>query len=215
MIFILDDRAERQSNLIGHKTLPSHIEAADGTFIRAFKDAQNDEGTFRRFLHQMPKNISILCVHASSLFTHSDRIAQLEKHTSKKNPPIPLIKFSGGNSLVSTERAGLVFNANVRTFYQRLLHNDNHTPHSDPLLLLFGSKFHVSELMNLRRWLSQLLVDDNSKIPAKTVRQIRNYEGSSIVQSLFESIDNDEIENKTKSEMLNLVTQKINELISS
>lgn len=155
MIYILDDRIERQKSHMGNHTFPGHIRPAILPEIQDFKSISGTADDQKKQCRKLIKALKpgIFCIHSSFQFHgQQDLLPVLQDVTTTMG--IPLVKFSGGISLMSTQTPGMVYHVNVNEFYKRLLHKENAEAHADPVLLLFGSRHELSELMKLRRQLT-------------------------------------------------------------
>lgn len=149
MIYVIDDRQQRQSTYLGS------VKQRPPAFIKIFSNKEVD--TFKESLRKEEdlasiSEANIVCVHSTSLFELGNPNAKTFFEQWCKNEKIPIIYFSGGNSLVSTIKPKAIYTSNVKDFYKRIreLHNEE-IDFKDPNQVLFGEKYLLNQLLSLRR----------------------------------------------------------------
>ena len=201
MIKIVDDRQKRQLIALNNNSFETikDIHVCNPKEVYDFIPVLQDKKIIP-FL----KDVKILCLHESSLFSgFYEGKDIIEEECAKQN--IPIIYFSGGYSLCSTVKFQEIYTANVSEFYSRVLAFEiSENENFDPNFFLFGNKYILSKLLELRRKVKLY----------SSVDEILDFEGSlgsEEVEAVF--LEFKQLDKFNKENALQILNQKIKTLL--
>lgn len=153
MIYILDDRHDRQKNLLPPKFSSANFKFFNEQEISIFRTQMN-EGNL-----DIPENAKIVCAHYSSLFE-----SEILRDKFQEAVSAPLIFFSGGNSSSRKIKENLYLTS-AQILYKRIaLFDKEGTSKGDVNYFLFGKMYHAQLIASSLKIVSNLQVNGKSSL---------------------------------------------------
>ena len=177
MIYVLDDRHDRQKHLLPSKFSSVNFKLFDEKEIGIFR-TQLAEGKF-----DILDNAKIICAHYSSLFK-----SEILRDKFQETVSAPLIFFSGGNSTSRKIKENLYLTS-AQILYNRIpLFDKEDTSKDDVNYFLFGKMYHAQLIASSLKILSNLHVNGKS-----TLERIKDDLFSEIedeIPKLYQKVEN-------------------------